>query len=321
MTHPMRKEDFHDSSKVFPPFPEDTASDIHEAITDLSETPISQININTCTQAELELMYSKHQLKPTIRNEFIEGGFEAALIRDGIDEVFGLAVLTEMALRKRCNVNVILGITRTKAPDEDLQGAADLIFKMCDLDYMDSQQIIKEENDGHSQELIVKYQVSPAVQAKIDVFQFPLPMVVKPEHVTGNQQTGYQTIKGSLILRNNHHDDDICLDHINRANKIPLSLDADVVSFIQNQWKNLDKPKEGETRQEYQKRVRAFQKYDRSSRDVLEALMAQGNRFYLTHKYDKRGRSYSVGYHANYQGNDWNKSCIQFAEGEIINTE
>jgi len=38
----------------------------------------------------------------------------------------------------------------------------------------------------------------------------------------------------------------------------------------------------------------------------------------LTHKYDKRGRCYSQGYHVNPQGNDWNKAVIEFAEKEPV---
>jgi len=97
-----------------------------------------------------------------------------------------------------------------------------------------------------------------------------------------------------------------------------LSLDSDVVAFIQNQWKNHDRRKDGESREDFRKRVKAFDKYDRTSRDVLAALMAQGDRFWLTHKYDKRGRTYAQGYHVNPQGNDWNKACVEFANKEKL---
>ena len=50
----------------------------------------------------------------------------------------------------------------------------------------------------------------------------------------------------------------------------------------------------------------------------MSILVNAGNRFFLTHAYDKRGRTYAKGYHVNYQGNDWNKATICFAEGEIV---
>jgi DNA-directed RNA polymerase len=38
----------------------------------------------------------------------------------------------------------------------------------------------------------------------------------------------------------------------------------------------------------------------------------------MTHKYDKRGRTYSQGYHIQPQGSDWNKAVIEFADKEIV---
>ena len=71
--------------------------------------------------------------------------------------------------------------------------------------------------------------------------------------------------------------------------------------------------------EDYQKRVRAFQKYDRTARDVMTMVEVSGNgEFYLTHRYDKRGRCYSQGYHINYQGNSWNKAVVEFANGEVV---
>jgi DNA-directed RNA polymerase len=51
----------------------------------------------------------------------------------------------------------------------------------------------------------------------------------------------------------------------------------------------------------------------------MDLMFTAGNRFYMTHKYDKRGRTYSQGYHINPQGNDWNKAVIEFADKEVIN--
>jgi DNA-directed RNA polymerase len=88
--------------------------------------------------------------------------------------------------------------------------------------------------------------------------------------------------------------------------------------MIKNEWKGLDKPKEDEDYKEYQKRVKQFEKYDRTAKDVMTHLEIADNEFYLTHKYDKRGRIYCQGYHVNYQGTPWNKAVIQFANEEIV---
>jgi DNA-directed RNA polymerase len=88
--------------------------------------------------------------------------------------------------------------------------------------------------------------------------------------------------------------------------------------MVQNKWKNLDKPKEDESVTDYQKRVKAFEKFDRASRDVMKLLLSEGNELYLTHKVDKRGRTYCQGYQVNYQGTPWCKATVEFHKKELI---
>lgn len=264
------------------------------------------------SQIALEQLYSKYQLMDCIKGEFIAAGFPNELARLEIPVDFGIELLAQIALHKRAPIYTLVGLLRKHflAEDNPSQACADMILKAAQEDFVDWNDL--------SQSVIVKFILSEDVQEKLNQFQYPLPMIEEPSTVSNNKQTGYRTIKGSLILKNNHHNEDICLDHINRMNAVPLSLNADVVAFVQNNWKNLNKAKEGEKVEDYRKRVRAFEKYDESSRDVLQALMAAGNRFWLTHKYDKRGRSYCQGYHATYQGNDWNKAVIEFADAEPV---
>ena len=53
--------------------------------------------------------------------------------------------------------------------------------------------------------------------------------------------------------------------------------------------------------------AKQFEKYDRTAKDVIDLLIQEGNEFYLTHRYDKRGRTYSQGYQI--QGVRHDKSC------------
>jgi DNA-directed RNA polymerase len=165
---------------------------------------------------------------------------------------------------------------------------------------------------------IVRFQISPETQEELDRFMYPLPMVVEPKPIRTNKDTGYFLGSGSVILKNNHHGDDVCLDHLNRVNRIKLTINMAVVKMVHNKWKNLERIKPGETREEFAARKKAFVKYDRVARDVVEFLMQESDHFYLTHKYDKRGRVYSQGYHVSDQGNDWNKAVIEFANREVI---
>jgi DNA-directed RNA polymerase len=197
--------------------------------------------------------------------------------------------------------------------EDPFQATADGLVKAIDfnfVDYSDMGQIFIITND-----------VDQEVYDDLDRFQYPLPMLIQPMPVTQNNQSGYVKVQGSIILKNNYHEDDVCLDHINRVNSIMLTINTDTAQMIQNKWKNLDKQKPGETFQDFQKRKRAFEKYDRTSRDVIDHLVVMENEFYLTHRYDKRGRTYCQGYHVNYQGTAWNKSVVEFADQEITNAD
>lgn len=271
------------------------------------------MNLLVSSQELMERTFSKYQLIPCIKDEFYKAGFHEAIAEAEIPHSFGIDLLVQMTLHRRATIPVLVGILKQHFEDMEnsAQVCADMILKMAEADFVDWEDI--------PQQIVMLYDITDEVKEQLDIFQYPLPMIEEPSHVRHNRQYGYRTIRGSIILKNNHTDDDVCLDHINRSNQIPLALNKDVVAFVQNQWSNLDKPKDTETFEDYQKRVRAFEKYDKTSRDVLAALMAQGDRFWITHKYDKRGRTYTQGYHVNPQGNDWNKACIEFADAEKLN--
>jgi hypothetical protein len=232
------------------------------------------------------------------------------MVKNKIDPAFGFNLLVQMVLHKRASVSILVGILR-KHFGGDCQKTADALLLACEVDLVDW--------NPATRQFIVKYDITPDVQRELDTYQFPLPMVVPPRELESNTDTGYYTSRNSVILKDNHHDKDVCLDHLNQMNKVKLTLNSQVTSMIANSWRNLDKPKPGEDRKEYQKRVKAFEKYDRTAYQVMAHLDIAGSEFYLTHKYDKRGRVYCQGYHVNYQGNTWNKAVVEFAEGETVN--
>lgn len=262
-------------------------------------------------QIELEKLYNKNQLIPRIRAEFTgcdEIDFGKIFETYGIPLDFGFALLVQMALHKRAELPTIVGLLRSYV--SSAQEAVDLIEKMLGLG------LVKWNDVQHV--LVTAITIGDDVQAELDRFQFPLPMVIEPREVKTNRDTGYVLNRGSIILKKNHHDDDVCLGHINRQNRVKLAINRDTAMMVKNTWRNLDRPKEGESREDFEKRVRAFEKYDRTCHDVIEVLTEHGNEFYLTHKYDKRGRVYCQGYHVTYQGAPWNKAVIELAEPELV---
>jgi hypothetical protein len=266
-------------------------------------------------QLMLEQLYSKNQTLRRIRGEFENCkafDFSGYMEARGIPIDFGYDLLVQMVLHKRTNVATLVSILRHHFEHEEnpCQAAADMLAKaaFCDLVNWSPER----------REFIIQFEIGPHIQEEIDRFQYPLPMVVRPLKVTDNRDTGYLLSRNSIILRKNHHEDDVCLDHINRLNRIKFTINLDTATMIANTWRNLDRPKDGETKEDFQKRVKAFEKYDRTAKEVISLLIQHGNEFYLTHKYDKRGRSYCQGYHVNYQGAPWNKAVVELADKEIV---
>lgn len=270
-------------------------------------------------QIELETLYNKNQLLKRVRHEFTsnkEVDLYAYMQSRGVDPDFGYDLLVQLVLHKRTTLPTMVGILRHHAPSPlipDLQAVADMILRCCEIDLCDWSPVTSQ--------LVIRFDITPDVQQELDKYQFPLPMVVKPRELRHNTDSAYIISGdggGSVILRNNHHEDDVCLDHLNRVNKIKFSLDNETAKMIANRWRNLDKPKPGETRQDFERRKRAFEKYDRTARQVMNQVTQLGNEFYLTHKYDKRGRVYCQGYHISYQSAPWNKSVIQLTDKEVV---
>jgi hypothetical protein len=261
-------------------------------------------------QATLEELFNKCQTVPRIKQEFLQVDEIAEVVSaHEIDYDFAITLLAQMAIHRRCKVDVLVGVLRSHY--DDTQRTADEIRKCMEAGLV--------TYDDNFKVFITIAEPSKETQEQLSLFQYPLPMVVPPETIKDNSSNGYRIFnRGSVILKDNHHDDDVCLDHLNRVNKIKLAINGEVMQMIQNKWRNLDKPKDGETLTEYRKRLKAFEKYDEVSRQVMGLLLSEGNELYLTHKYDKRGRTYCQGYSLNYQGTPWNKSVIEFANKELI---
>ena len=140
--------------------------------------------------------------------------------------------------------------------------------------------------------------------------QYQPPMVCTPNVVSKNYDKVHLTYHESMILgSHNHHNDDICLDHINRMNQIPLCLDTQLLSAYSEQPDNKINDPE---------KLEQWESFVRNSYRMYLELVKAGNRFHIPHKYDKRGRSYSQGYHVNIQGNSFRKAIIDYADKEVV---
>jgi hypothetical protein len=265
-------------------------------------------------QYEIEQLTSKNQLMPRLREYF--GPSSQPLIHQLVESVgmpidFAVDALVQIALHKRMIPASMIGILLKHNPD-DAQWVSDCLHAIVGLG------LIKYDTERN--QLIVVYDIPSDLQRELDSFQYPLPMVCEPNELRNNRDTGYILSRNSAILRDNYHDGDICLDHLNRMNKVALRINTDTAGMIANRWRNLDKPKPDEDIRDFHKRKKAFEKFDSTVKLVMRLLYEAGNLFYLTHKYDKRGRTYCQGYHVNYQGAPWNKAVIELANPEVLTT-
>lgn len=265
-------------------------------------------------QAMIEDMFNKHQTMRMLRHELLSSPSIVQMIdQSGLDAEFSLDLMSQMILHKRTTVDVLVGLLKRHfdTKPDPVQACADALEKA-----IEHQLVLYSHAE---QRFILRFDVGEDKHKLIRQYMYLPPMTIPPLEVTSNRGSGYVTIRqDSLLLKDNHHDGDICLDAINRANQVAFSINERVVKGIRNKWKNLAKPKEGESFQDYTKRLKAFEVFEKDAFFTLALLVEMGNRFHFTHKYDKRGRMYSQGYYADYQGNDWNKSCIEFTDKQFI---
>jgi hypothetical protein len=169
-------------------------------------------------------------------------------------------------------------------------------------------------------EIVPAYVCDPKITKYIaDTLYLP-PMVCAPQKLTHNKSTGYLTLEPeSLILKGyNHHDGNICIDSLNKFNQIALSLDIQMLTTFDDEYKTSGKTRSGKEIVDSPQRQDQFIKLMENSYHVYKLLIQTGNNFHLTHKVDKRGRTYSQGYHCSTQGNSFRKAIINLAEQEIV---
>lgn len=260
------------------------------------------------TQIDLETIYSKYQQLPVLRAEF------ETIVEDLEDQSqtkFLVDMLVQIYLHRQADPTTMVGVLSPKhgTPQE----VADLLMEACEADYINY--------DADKQRFSVVFEVTDDVVAMLDRYQYPLPMVYKPKEVTDNRETGYETITNSVVLNGSKFfdDKDMCLDHLNRANSVALTLDLSTIKSEEGKFL-IPKRKNGEDFEEHRKRLRQANIFYDTSLEVMKGLMEVSDELFMTHRFDRRGRCYSSGYHINPQGTDYNKSVLQLSRKELVNS-
>lgn len=245
-------------------------------------------------QIQLEKKYSKYELIPFL----VQRAKELTTQFSELNQEVSSLIIAYMFMQKRMKPEELMGRVYSKYKDVNLiTEQLELCIKLELIIY-----------DNNRDELITAYRLDDTDEKQRLLFMYPLPMIVKPEPVINNYDTGYITTKYSIICRNKAGSDDYNLDHINKVNSIALTINKSVLKHCHNRNKNPPTTMQEE---------KNFEKFSDMQRNIAEVYSVE-DKFYLTHRYDKRGRIYPTGYWINYQGNDFAKALIEFAEPEKL---
>lgn len=212
---------------------------------------------------------------------------------------------------------------------DSLTTSAELLAVLCETDAYD----ICKPYPQAQLTIVTRLELSEELVEYIDNTSFLPPLVCPPKFVENNHQSGYYTHNDSLLLgKGNHHNGDLCLDVINTQNQVPLKFDLDFLCTVEETpntpitWENvreaaLDKGvvlTEVQAKEEARIQLANWDGFKHKSYQYYTLLAKQGNRFWLTHKWDKRGRLYSIGYHINTQASAFKKATIELATEEVV---
>lgn len=226
---------------------------------------------------------------------------------DVVLEVF-IKVIQHQNTSYQAVAGMVAPMLEFKESIDGVKTVADVMAFMAELDLIDA--IFPSDSETGVLMVESKYELSDETKEFIEDTMYLPPMICSPVLVESNNDLDYLTQYSSMILGGilNQHNKKIGLDVINILNQQEWELDEYVLGFEETSKKPLDT---------HEKREQ-FEKMKRSSRKVYQLIMETGNKFYWTHKFDKRGRVYSQGYHVNIQSTDYKKALINLAKGEVV---
>lgn len=251
---------------------------------------------------ELEEKYNRNQLGKQLR-KIIEDNLHQ-LPETSVDKQFVIDALYQNWLFKRASLEALVGTLNN-------------IYKDLELIVNNLETLV---NDGllvfNGGVFITQIILDPETEDEIYQYQFPPPLLTEPKKIKKNSDSPYHTVSnGWIVLRDHKVNRDVCLDHINRMNSLALVIDTSTalkgLPFLK--WKEPESIAAKRTQE------KTFNKFKIFLLTLLEEIGE--NKLYFSHKYDKRGRVYCQGYHLNYQGNDYQKYILEFANKEHFEWE
>ena len=192
-------------------------------------------------------------------------------------------------------------------------------------------QLPSKVENGYAMNVRANYTTTNECKAELANVMYALPMVVEPVKVRNhenNRGSGYLLTKhDSLILNGKWYEGSICREYLDTVNSVQLCLNHDVIELFEHKLDKqsiidkviLNNAINGtNTNPETAAKQAEDNWHLLLKQTTVGTKLLEGRVFYLTHKYDTRGRCYAQGYHINYQGDSYCKAMIELANTELI---
>lgn len=201
---------------------------------------------------------------------------------------------------------------------------AEIIAVLCHTNFYD----LTKYHVNSSIYVKSNFYLSDELQAYVERACYLPPMLTKPKTLKNNRSSGYLTIKGdSLILGGsmNHHNDPISLDVLNLMNRFRLTLNEWALDYIPEEpTHDLDVIEDAHLMTEIERlhavsqQKKNWTKHIEQSNYFYKLIRMNGNKMYMTYKFDKRGRVYACGHHITPQGTSYKKAIVELFDKETI---
>ena len=195
-------------------------------------------------------------------------------------------------------------------PLDQIKTMAEVIAMLCIADLID---IIRSPGEYHQIKPRLVLKDIPLTDRHGTVYHRPQPV-----------ESNYDPEQGNMILggRLNYHEESICLDYINKMNRIPMALNKEFLLKYPEEPKkpftNSPDTVTGESGMTAEEKAELWQCYAHDCRKRYAHALVCSDKLYLNHKPDTRGRMYAVGYYISTQGSSYKKASLQFANKEYL---
>jgi len=259
-------------------------------------------------EIELEDTHNKNLLMQRVRQEVMNDmDLQNLIAKSGVNQKVCNSCLMYLAVYKRLPPDALLGLLYHPQPEdydkanpESLQTLAEDIEACCEAGFFDT------DDQGR---FVVIFELPKRVEEELDQFQFPLPLLVTPKTIVSNTDSGYYTKNHeSVLLGGKKTGEDVCLEHLNLMNSIPFTINTMTNQEAECTWDGISSEMSKKNLKRY---ISAMMKNE-------DLMVEKGNKFYFSHRFDYRGRTYCQGYHLNYQGTAYNKAVLELAHKELV---